>query len=478
MRFTTSRTPDSQRPRTRALLAIAIALTGLAVGCRMETKPPTNVTSSSATLNAQVPCTSGDYGPVLWDLREAGHPTWEVVGAEERISCSGSSGSTRIFERVAGLRAGAGYEFRVAVNPPPSGGPWLHSEARRFSTGGGSSSPKPVVVPSSGTTPATLRSGSAGGGRLQLRGVNVWGLQDSITTSFGAGQYANRSTVASTIKSWGANLVRFRLLADDYNSAPSAATGNLTKAQIIQRIMDWRDTVVGRGMYFMLCSWDALDGAHSDAGWAGNGHRVHQMFADIRAALGDDPMVIYEVTNEPNNVSWAQWEANMQGSIRHFRETLGYKGLLVIDPIWWANSGTGGQGYDDARYSGLEAYDAALPGMGSHQLAFAKHDYATEYANKAWDPDAWRAAQGGSQIKHLIFETEFGNYNGSPSSVSAAWAAGAASFFAGRFATQQNYVGAAAFVFGPWFDANAMNAANGQNPTAWGTSVKDKLLGG
>ena len=197
---------------------------------------------------------------------------------------------------------------------------------------------------------------------MQLRGVNVWGLQDSITTSFGASQYANRAAIASTIKSWGGNVVRFRVLADDYNKAPSAATGGLTKAQIIQRIKDWRDAVVSRGMYFMPCSWDALDGAYSDAAWAGNGSRVHQMFADIRNALGDDPMVVYEVTNEPNNVSWDAWNANMQGSIKFFRETLGYRGMLVIDPIWWANSGTGGQGYDDARYSALEAYDAARPG--------------------------------------------------------------------------------------------------------------------
>jgi hypothetical protein len=316
----------------------------------------------------------------------------------------------------------------------------------------------------------------AGGARLQLRGVNVWGLQDSITSSFGANQYANRAKVAGTIKSWGANLVRFRVLADDYNSAPNAATGNLTKAQIIQRIKDWRDAVVSRGMYFMPCSWDALDGAHSDAGWAGNGGRVHEMFADIHAALGDDPMVIYEVTNEPNNVTWAQWDTNMQASIKYFRETIGYRGLLVIDPIWWANSGTGGQGYDDARYSALEAYDAARAGMRSHQLAFAKHDYANEYAGKAWNAGAWAGAQGGAQTKHLIFETEFGNYNGSPSTVSAPWAAAAASFFGSRFAAQPNYVGAAAFVFGPWYDANAITGSDNATPTGWGTAVRDNLL--
>ena len=436
-------------------------------GCGVQTKPATSVTATSATLNAVVHCNSGAQGTAWWELRKAGG-SWNVVGAQQNLTCPSRS-DIHISKHVSGLQAGAAYDYRVALDPPPDDGKALRSTMTRFSTPSGG---KPVVAAASGFTPAMLHAGSASGPRLELRGVNVWGLQDSITTSFGAQQYEQRATVAATIKSWGANLVRFRVLADDYNNAPSAATGGLTKPQIIQRIKDWRNEVVARGMYFMVCSWDALDGAHSDAQWAGNGQRVHQLFADIHAALGDDPMVIYEVTNEPNNVGWADWDANMRGSIRYFRDTIGYRGLLVIDPIWWANSGTGGEGYDDGRYSGLEGYDAAQPGMGSHQLAFAKHDYASSYPGKAWDGNAWVAAQGGSQGKHLIFETEFGNYNGDSSTVSNAWSTAAAGFFANRFDAQQNYVGAAAFLFGAWWDANALTAANNTSTTTWGSSAR------
>ena len=338
--------------RTKTLLALATGIALILSGCTVKAKQVTNVTVSSATLNAEVSCGSGS---VSWQLREAGQAQWRTVAVKPAATCPKGVGgapppkTAQVSEPVAGLRASAVYEFRVGIDPPGEIGV-VYSQASRFTTGGGGT--RPVVVPASGGAPATLRMGSPAGPRMQLRGVNVWGLQDSITTSFGASQYANRAAIASTIKSWGGNVVRFRVLADDYNKAPSAATGGLTKAQIIQRIKDWRDAVVSRGMYFMPCSWDALDGAYSDAAWAGNGSRVHQMFADIRKALGDDPMVVYEVTNEPNNVSWDAWNANMQGSIKFFRETLGYRGLLVIDPIWWANSGTGGQGYDDARYSG------------------------------------------------------------------------------------------------------------------------------
>jgi hypothetical protein len=439
-------------PLLRLALALAIAI--FVAGCAVQMQAPSGVTSTTATLNADVRCTEGAVTRIWWELREVGTPAWRAVSAPHDVNCGRSVGPLRIGQRVTGLRSQVAYEYRVAIDPPPSGGEPLYSDVKRFTTGGDAR--RPVVASS------VLW---ANGTRLQMKGVNVWGLRDSITTSFGDAQYANRAQVARTIKSWGANLVRFRVLADEYTAAQR------------QRIKDWRDAVVGQGMYFMVCSWDALDGAHSDAGWAGNGWRVHQMFKDVHAALGDDPMVIYEVTNEPNNVSWDAWQANMQSSVQYFRETIGYRGLLVIDPIWWANSGGGGQGYSDARYSALEAYDAARPGMAAgHQLAFAKHDYANNYPGKVWNPNAWVAAQGGAQKKHLIFETEFGNYNGDPSTVSAAWSSAAASFFAGRFAAQPNYVGAAAFVFGPWWDANALTGSDNVTPTAWGGTVKDKLF--
>jgi hypothetical protein len=49
-------------------------------------------------------------------------------------------------------------------------------------------------------------------------------------------------------------------------------------------------------------------------------------------------------------------------------------------------------------------------------------------------------------------------------------------FLRSRFAAQPNYVGAAAFVFGPWYDANAMTGADSATPTAWGTAVRDNLF--
>ena len=80
---------------TTILLALVLAL--LASGCTMQTKPPTNVTASSAVLNAQVGCTSAPYGPVWWELRESGGSTWRLVGAEQSVTCpTGVQGSSTV----------------------------------------------------------------------------------------------------------------------------------------------------------------------------------------------------------------------------------------------------------------------------------------------------------------------------------------------------------------------------------------------
>ncbi len=354
----------------------------------------------------------------------------------------------------------------------------------------------PYVSPSVGATPAQLKIGDQNGSRLQLKGVNLWGvLSPDTNNAFAMAQYNARTTIANSIQIYGANCVRLRINASEYNTAPNAATGNLTKAQILGRIADWVTEFTNRQIYVCICTWDALDGTGSDAAWPNNGTIYHQMWSDLHFTLnstGPKPYVFYEVTNEPNLVgyngsdghdttAWNAWENNMEASITHFRQNMQYRGPLVIDPIWWANSGTGGQGYDDARYTNLENVDAIQPGMdGIHQIIFAKHDYSN---GAAWSDAGWVAGAGAGQIKHLIFENEFGHYNGSPASVNNSWSAAATTYFKNRFTGMTNYVGGCAFLWGPWYDANAItvntSAPNGDNTTPsspWGGYVDTNFL--
>lgn len=356
----------------------------------------------------------------------------------------------------------------------------------------------PIVVPSVGSTPAALRTGNVNGPRLHLKGINVWGLPDNITnnvsisgTAFHQHQYAARATVCDTANDWGANCVRLRAQAVDYNGAPSANTDSLTKTQILDRLEDWRDACVAENMYLVVCPWDGLDGAYAGASFPAQYTNTFQFYTDAFARLGTDPMVMYETPNEPNNITMAQWQGVMQGYLTHFRDTMGYTGVLVLDPPNWANSGGSTSpsgnpaGYSDSAYSALEAFDAARPGMGGkHQLVFAKHDYANNsgYAG-TFSQTNWVNGMGGADIKHLIWANEFGNYNagGPDPDTVAQWSVDYAIAARDRFAAKTNYVGAAPFLFGPWSDANRLTDADNvtatAGPTGWGPTARDYYFG-
>ena len=115
------RLPDFQsiaiRPRTSAPVLVFALAALLAVGCGVQTKPATNVTATSATLNAVVHCDSGAQGTAWWELRKAGG-SWNVVGAQQNLTCPSRS-DIHISKHVTGLQAGAAYDYRVGARPAP-----------------------------------------------------------------------------------------------------------------------------------------------------------------------------------------------------------------------------------------------------------------------------------------------------------------------------------------------------------------------
>lgn len=337
-----------------------------------------------------------------------------------------------------------------------------------------------------GTTPSTGGGGNRPtlvnrqilngptGAPIKMVGVTVWGNEDHITGSFGADQYANRAKIVQTIKAWGGNHIRFRMVASDYDKE-----AYMSKATYIQQIKEWRDLTVASGMYFMPIWWDGLDGDYAKGNWASQYSKAFPMMTDVVAALGNDPMVIYEPFNEPTDAPSAdQWHTAMENTIKHFRTTIGYTGILVIDGRSWSHY------FDDGMFTDLENLDAGLTGMGGkHQLVFAKHDYANEgWSNPdgGFDNGHWAESSGGGSTwdfsKHAVWETEYGNYNGDPSTVHLAWSKGACQWFAAKL-NDGTLVGASAFVWGPWYDGNAITASDNTSPTEWGTYVRDDLFG-
>lgn len=311
----------------------------------------------------------------------------------------------------------------------------------------------------------------ATGTRLELRGITVWGVEDHVTGSFGVDEYKNLQTIVNTVKAWGGNVIRLRLLASDYNNQTY-----MSQAQELQEIRNWQITAQAAGIYLQVVWWDSLDGPYKNDNWAKAYSNAFPMMRAVLNELGPtNPWVIYEPFNEPNHVSQDAWLEAMRTTDAEFRSN-GYTGILLFDTNGWSHT------YNDTDMNSLEKHDAALPGMqGTHQVIFAKHDYANEYPNfkNGFTSGYWPKNNNGTTPwdfnKHLVFETEFGNYNGRPSSVSYPWSQGAATWIA-REVSNGTLVGAETFVFGPWYDANALTLSDNETPTQWGSYVKNSFL--
>ena len=116
----------------RKFLALGAAFATLAAGCAVDTKRPSNVTSTSATLNASVLCDPGTKGSAWWELREA-DGAWRLASPKATVACE-SSRTLRVTRNVNGLQAGTRYQYRTAADPGSPGGRVLRSGSTSFTT--------------------------------------------------------------------------------------------------------------------------------------------------------------------------------------------------------------------------------------------------------------------------------------------------------------------------------------------------------
>jgi hypothetical protein len=87
----------------RKLLMLTGAFLVLTAGCAVDTKRATNVTSTSATLNASVRCDAGSRATAWWELRKAGS-AWQVSGAKGTFGCPAPNRTLRVSKGVMGPR--------------------------------------------------------------------------------------------------------------------------------------------------------------------------------------------------------------------------------------------------------------------------------------------------------------------------------------------------------------------------------------
>jgi hypothetical protein len=389
-------------------------------------------------------------GGIIHELRS--HAAAPFITTEPETGTV-TSGATVVTDTMASGSKAIKFAALTPTPPPSSGG--LSA---------------PLIVPAVNGSGALLRTvGSAN--RLKLAGVCVWGITDFITSNgnTAANCHTNRTALCTNLASWGCNVIRLRVLADEYQNLHYMGS----QANYLQWVKDWVAAATANGMYTMICAWDSLDSQSgwNDAAWAGDYSQAFSMFTAIHSALkladgSDDPYVFYEPFNEPNGVSIAQWQTAMQGTVATFRSA-GYQGLLVIDSTQWSHL------YDDSSFTALEIYDAARTSSKNHNLAFARHDYTDDYGGN-WSQSTWVNDTGGTATAHVMMETEFGNQNGT--NISASFSAAETAGQKTQMFARNNIAGGTAFLAN-WVDQNSIADSSGNNVTTWGNDVKNWLSG-
>jgi hypothetical protein len=154
-------------------------------------------------------------------LRRADGGKWRKVSRKRRFACTKHRKHFAISRRVAGLRAGTTYEYRLAVDPRRRGGKRLYSAPRRFRTAGGPGPrprPQPLLLPAvRGFKPGLV--GSADNVRSPLAAKRLGA--DIVRLEFAVN--APASALRASVAAHAAQGVQVLLLAGFHARMPTEA---------------------------------------------------------------------------------------------------------------------------------------------------------------------------------------------------------------------------------------------------------------
>jgi hypothetical protein len=195
---------------------------------------------------------------------------------------------------------------------------------------------------------------------------------------------------------WKANVVRIALNQDFW----LFGSGTVAYQQTVLQAVEWAKQA---GMDVIL------DLHWSDQGDPQNVKAAQQFMADpnsiafwqsVASSYKDDGRVLFELYNEPYNISWDVWQnggsagsftaVGMQQLYDAVRST-GAQNLVILGGIDWA--------YD---LSGVPSH----PIVGEN-IMYATHPY--DYSNK--QPDSWDASWGHLTATAPVIVTEFGSFD-------------------------------------------------------------------
>ncbi|MHB1037581.1 MAG: glycoside hydrolase family 5 protein [Pirellulales bacterium] len=247
---------------------------------------------------------------------------------------------------------------------------------------------------------------------VRLRGVNTASLE---RTSNGEGRIL--ATVKTAIRDWKVNHIRLPLSQDRwFGKAPEQKDEGKAYRALVKEVVD---TCASQGVYIIL------DLHWSDAGEWGKNIGQHSMpdenslafWKDLAPVYANHPAVIYDLYNEPHDVTWDVWLNGGQvtdrpnnrraGPPRTFEavgmqklldtvRAAGAKNVVIAGGLDWA--------YD---FSGI-LDGRQLKDPSGNGVIYANH----AYNNKGHSVDVWIARMEKASAKLPVIVSEFGGSGG------------------------------------------------------------------
>jgi len=283
----------------------------------------------------------------------------------------------------------------------------LATTAFAASAGGGTSSSMPLPIKVVGT-----RVLDSKGEPVTLRGVNCASME---WTSDGQGHILQSVKVA--IEDWHVNHVRLPMSQDRwFGKAPEQKDEGKAYRALVKEVVD---LCASKGVYIVL------DLHWSNAGEWGQNIGQHSMpdensvafWKDLAPVYADHPAVIYDLYNEPHDVTWDIWlnggtvtdrpNNRRGGEPKTFQavgmqklldvvRAAGAKNVIIVGGLNWA--------YDfDGILEGRQLKDPDGNGV-----IYANH----AYNNKGHGVDVWIARMEQATAKLPVIVSEFGGSGG------------------------------------------------------------------
>lgn len=199
---------------------------------------------------------------------------------------------------------------------------------------------------------------------VQLKGMSLFWSQWS-------GAFWNKDAVATTARDWGATVIR---AAMGIEMGGYLANPNGEKARVHAIV----DAAVQEGIYVIIDWHDHNAHQHRQ--------RAVEFFAEMAALYRDNPHVIFEVFNEPINISWEEVKSYAEAVIAAIRAK-GAQNLVIVGSPSWS------QRVDWAANNPIR----------DTNVAYALHYYAATHRQDLRDKAAYAVSKG-----LALFVTEFG----------------------------------------------------------------------